>query len=58
MNFFTRDGNLKLLLLLAFLAYLPLTFLNYGSDGDSWSVIDVTAKAFYEQGIYRPSRYP
>lgn len=58
MNFFVRDGNLKILLLAAFLIYLPFTFLNYGSDGDSWGVIDITAKSFYDEGVYRPSRYP
>lgn len=58
MNFSVRDDSLKILLLAAFFAYLPFTFLNYGSDGDSWGVVYQTAKGFYEQGVYRPSRYP
>lgn len=53
-----KHYRLEILLFAAFLVYLPLTFLNYGSDGDSWGVVYQTAKGFYETGFYRPSRYP
>ena len=58
MNFEKNDLGLKLILFAAFLAYLPFTFLGYGSDNDSYGVIFVTAKAFYTRGVYVPSRYP
>ncbi len=41
----------------AFLLYLPLTFLGYGSDGDSYCVIN-TAQTLIQQHKYVPSRYP
>jgi len=45
------------LLLFAFVLYLPLTFLGYGSDPDSYLVVN-TGKTLLVEGKYIPSRYP
>ncbi|MCX5702955.1 MAG: hypothetical protein NT066_00425, partial [Candidatus Omnitrophica bacterium] len=56
-----RERNKTIsVILFAFLLYLPLVFLGYGSEAgyyDSRSVIN-TAKTLIQQHIYIPSRYP
>jgi hypothetical protein len=47
----------RTVLLLAACAYLPLVFLGYGSDGDSYSVVD-TARGLLAGGHYAMSRHP
>ncbi len=49
--------QIKHLLLLAFLLYLPLTFLGYGSDVDSYRVI-TAGRSFWQSADYVPSRRP
>lgn len=44
-------------MLLAFILYAPLIFLGYGSDNDTYGVLDA-GKYFLETGLYVPSRNP
>ena len=45
------------LLLLAAFLYVPLTFLGYGTDPDSYRVVR-TSERLLRSGVYRPSRPP
>jgi len=42
---------------IATLLYVPFLFLGYGSDGDTYLVLDA-GRDFFSSGIYRPSRNP
>ncbi|MBN2547249.1 MAG: hypothetical protein JXB50_15710 [Spirochaetes bacterium] len=52
-----KEIIISILLLTAFLLYFPLTFLGYGSDNDSYRVVNTSQKliSYYK---YEPSRYP
>jgi hypothetical protein len=47
-----------IVILLAFVLYLPFIFMGYGSDIDSHGIIQKTSKSLIESHRYVPSRYP
>ena len=57
MKTFFAKIQIKHLLLLAIVLYLPLTFLGYGSDVDSYRVI-AAGRNFWQSADYVPSRRP
>jgi hypothetical protein len=54
----TRERNKTIaVLLLAFILYLPLTFLGLGSDCDSYNLMN-SVQSLAQKHVYMPSRYP
>ena len=56
----TADSDraaLRWFLLVVGVLYLPLVFLGYGTDGDTYATLEM-GRYLRETGIYHPSRYP